>query len=348
MAEITNPHDRFFREVFSRLAWSRDFLRTQLPPAIVETLVLETLELRSGSFLDEELQQYFSDLLFRVRLRTGRDAYVHVLLEHKSYIEHFVALQLLRYKVEVWEQIRAEAKAAAKGADPKQKRREPLKLPPIFPLLVYQGTRKWTVSQHFTDLIDSSEEWQPYVPDFQYAVVSVTDIRETEHFDAVLFRAAIRLMRHIFDPDLADKLPQIWAEFRDLAWGQETQGFLIVMLTYITSATDVSNAELVRSLETSVPEQEETLMATLARQWIQEGITQGIEQGLLSSIRTGLRTRFGPAGEQVMEHIADTHDPAKLQQLVSALFEVNTLAEFQERCRIILADDNSVNGVHLN
>ncbi|MCB0122456.1 MAG: hypothetical protein KDE58_09450, partial [Caldilineaceae bacterium] len=132
----------------------------------------------------------------------------------------------------------------------------------------------------------------------------------------------------------------------------ETQGFLIVMLTYITSATEVSNEELVRSLETTVPEQEETLMATLAKQWMQEGITQGLEQGLeqglLSSIRTGLKTRFGAAGEQVMERIADTHDPAKLQQLVSALFEVNTLAEFQERCRIVLADDRPVNGAHLN
>ncbi|HRW08387.1 MAG TPA: Rpn family recombination-promoting nuclease/putative transposase, partial [Caldilineaceae bacterium] len=248
MAEITNPHDRFFREVFSRLAWSWAFIRTQLPPAIVETLALETLELRSGSFLDEELQQYFSDLLFRVRLRTGRDAYVHILLEHKSYIERFVALQLLRYKVEIWEQIRAEAKATAKQADPKQKRRAPLKFPPIFPLVVYQGTRKWTVSQHFADLIDSSEEWQPYIPDFQYAVTSVADIRETELFDTVLFRAAIRLMRHIFDPDLADKLPEIWAEFRDLAWGSETQGFLIVMLTYITSATEVDNRALIQPL----------------------------------------------------------------------------------------------------
>ncbi len=340
MSEISNPHDRFFREVFSRLEWSRDFIRTQLPLAIVETLALETLELRPGSFLDEELQQYFSDLLFRVKLQTGREAYVYVLLEHKSYVERFVALQLLRYQVEIWEQVRAEAKAEAKT----QKQRKAAKLPPIFPLVVYQGTRKWTVSQHFADLLESGEEWQPYVPHFQYALASVADIRETELFDAVLFRAAIRLMRHIFDADLADKLPEIWSEFRDLAWGPETQGFLIVMLTYITSATSVSNEELVRSLETSVPEKEETLMATLAKQWME----QGIEQGLLSSIRTGLKTRFGTDGEQFMAQIGETHDPYKLQQLVRALFEVNTLAEFQERCRIVLADDKPVTGVHFN
>ena len=347
MPEITNPHDRFFREVFSHLEWSRDFIRTQLPLAIVETLALETLDLRPGSFLDEELQQYFSDLLFRVSLRTGRDAYVYVLLEHKSYVERFAALQLLRYKVEIWEQVRAEAKAAANT----QKRSAARKLPPIFPLIVYHGTRKWQIAQQFADLVEGGEAWQPYLPDFRYEVASVADIRETELFDSVLFRAAIRLMRHIFDPDLADKLPQIWAEFRNLAWGPETQGFLIVMLSYVTSATKVSNAQLVHSLELAVPEQEEALMATLAREWMKQGIEQGIEQGrqaLLDSLRFGLKVRFGTEGEQFIQEIPDVRDLSKLQQMVNALFEVPTLAEFQLRCRMLVGTDTQAKGSHFN
>ena len=37
-----------------------------------------------GSFVDEELRQHHSDVLFRVRLKTGSDAFAYVLLEHKS------------------------------------------------------------------------------------------------------------------------------------------------------------------------------------------------------------------------------------------------------------------------
>ena len=77
MAEIANPHDRFFREVFSRLDLSREFLSKQLPAEIAATLDFATLDLRPGSFLDEELQQYFSDLLFRVNLQTGHPTYVY-------------------------------------------------------------------------------------------------------------------------------------------------------------------------------------------------------------------------------------------------------------------------------
>lgn len=80
MAEIINPHDRFFREVFSRLDLSREFLSQQLPAAIAAALDFATLDLRPGSFLDEELQQYFSDLLFRVNLQTGRPAYVYIFM----------------------------------------------------------------------------------------------------------------------------------------------------------------------------------------------------------------------------------------------------------------------------
>lgn len=83
MTDITNPHDRFFREVFSRLELSSEFLSKQLPEAIAASLDFSTLDLRPGSFLDEELQQYYSDLLFRAKLQTGQAAYVYILLEHK-------------------------------------------------------------------------------------------------------------------------------------------------------------------------------------------------------------------------------------------------------------------------
>ena len=94
--------------------------------------------------------------------------------------------------------------------------------------MIYHGRREWQQSQYFADLVNGAEEWRPYIPDFTYAITSVADVRKTELFTSVFFRAALRLMSHIFDPDLADKLPEIWAEFRNLAWGAETQGFLIV------------------------------------------------------------------------------------------------------------------------
>jgi len=345
MAEIANPHDRFFREVFSRLDLSREFLSKQLPAAIAASLDFMTLDLRPGSFLDEELQQYFSDLLFRVNLQTGHPAYVYILLEHKSYVEWFTGLQLLRYKVEIWEQVRKEQKAKAEQRGKSNKKQKRAKLPPIFPLVIYQQKRKWNAPQYFHDLIDASAEWLPYQPNFKYELVSVVSLRETELFSAVLLRAAIRLMRHIFDPDLAHKLSQIWEEFRSLAWGPDEQGFLIVMLSYITSANaNVTTADLKHSLEMVLADRGGNLVKTLAEQWLE----QGAHRALLDSIRTGLAIRFNAESSQLMHELEQTQDLPKLRQILSALFKTTTLVDFQEACRLVLAGNNVSTNAHLN
>ena len=67
--EITNnPHDRFFKEVMSEREIIRDFLQNYLPAEMVRLIDLESITAEKDSFVEKELQEYFSDLLFRVRL----------------------------------------------------------------------------------------------------------------------------------------------------------------------------------------------------------------------------------------------------------------------------------------
>src|SRR3712207_1294937 len=102
MSELRNPHDRFFKEVFARPEVARDFLESYLPEAVATLLAPSAPQLRQGSFVDEALQEHFSDLLYEVQLTKGDTAYIYVLFEHKSYPEPLVALQLLRYMLRIW------------------------------------------------------------------------------------------------------------------------------------------------------------------------------------------------------------------------------------------------------
>ncbi|MBX3010822.1 MAG: Rpn family recombination-promoting nuclease/putative transposase [Caldilineaceae bacterium] len=355
MPEISNPHDRFFREVFSRLELAREFLSKQLPTAIAVTIDWASLSLRPGSFLDEELQQYFSDLLFRANLQTGEPAYVYILLEHKSYPEWFTGLQLLRYQVEIWEQVRKETKANEAQPVKSKKTKTRTKLPPIFPLVIYQRKRPWHAPQQFHDLIEANAVWGPYLPAFRYELVSVVSLRETELFSAVLLRAAIRLMRHIFAPDLAHQLPAIWEEFRNLAWGPDERGFLLVMLSYVSSANaKVTPEELNHSLAITFPQEGEQVMTTIAQQWLEEGLQQGLQRGLqqgardalLAGIRSGLEARFAIDPAPLLQEIGKIQETTQLQRLLNLLFKVPSLAEFQAAYQVILAniphDDNTL------
>ena len=113
MAELTNPHDRFFKDAMSWPDVTRDFLQYYLPPAVAELLDVSSAELVKDSFVDAELHEHFSDLLCQVSLRAEGGAYVYVLFEHKSYPEPLIAFQLLRYMVQVWRNVLAAAAGAA-------------------------------------------------------------------------------------------------------------------------------------------------------------------------------------------------------------------------------------------
>ena len=104
MAVINNPHDSFFKEVFSRPALTGEFLQQILPPAVLAELDLTTLALRKDSFIDEDLQEQFADLLYAVQLADQSQAFVCVLFEQKSYLQPLLALHMLRYMVRIWEQ----------------------------------------------------------------------------------------------------------------------------------------------------------------------------------------------------------------------------------------------------
>jgi predicted transposase YdaD len=93
--QLGKPHDAFFKQVLSDTALAGTFLREHLPPEVAALLDVEPPELVPGSFVDEELRQHHTDLLFRVHLKVGPDAFAYVLMEHKSHPDPGARLQLL-------------------------------------------------------------------------------------------------------------------------------------------------------------------------------------------------------------------------------------------------------------
>jgi hypothetical protein len=62
------PHDNLFRLAFSQVPHATAHFRATLPPAVVEKVRWETLQLQPGSFVDPELQHLQSDVLYQARL----------------------------------------------------------------------------------------------------------------------------------------------------------------------------------------------------------------------------------------------------------------------------------------
>lgn len=107
MSVLSNPHDRYFKETFARPEIARDFLENYLPPAVRDCLDLSSLTLQKESFIDHELRQHFSDILYQVQTVSQElpqeSGYVYLLFEHKSYPDNLTIFQMLRYCVRIWE-----------------------------------------------------------------------------------------------------------------------------------------------------------------------------------------------------------------------------------------------------
>ena len=304
MADITNLHDLFFKELLARPEVQRDFVAHYLPPTVVAALDLATLEATKDSFVDPELRAHYSDLLFRVDIRTGGPAFLYLLFEHKSRPDRFARFQLLRYTVRIWEDWRRNHSRKS--------------LPPVLPVLFYHGRSRWKISTHFLDLVACPEELRPYLPDFVHHLCDLSTYSDSELRGEAVLRAGLLALKHVFDPDLGVRLPEIVGLFRDVARSPTGLAALEAVLRYLTSATDAFDEPALRqALDQALPTLGGTIMPTLMEQWterarqqgVQQGIQQGQTQGEAALLVRQLERKFTrlPAKYRTRVEAADAH-----------------------------------------
>ena len=99
---LQHPHDHFVREFFSDLDHARAFLRTVTPAALADAWDWAGLRGEPATFIDENLREQHSDLLFSVTTRSGKPAQVYLLFEHKSALDPWLLRQMLGYLARIY------------------------------------------------------------------------------------------------------------------------------------------------------------------------------------------------------------------------------------------------------
>ena len=310
MTDISNPHDKFFKEVFSHKDAARDFVIHYLPVEVTTLLDRESLEICKDSYVDNELRQYFSDVLYRARLKEGSEAWLYLLFEHKSYPERLVLFHLLRYMIRIWEQ------------DVKSKR----PLCPIVPVVVYHGKEKWTSELHFHSLIQMPKALHEYVPAFHCVLCDLAEYPDRAIQGAVMLKVALLLMKYVVRDDLREKLPgilSILGELEDKGSGLE---YLETILRYLASSADNLDKE---DFQGSVPEaffkEGGELMSTLAEKWMQQGKVDESRKVVIEI----LEIRFHTVPSSIKEAVKEIKDLLILEELRKKALVVDSLAQFE-------------------
>lgn len=187
------PHDATFRQFLTQPDIARDFMELHLPPELRICCDLSTLKLESGSFVEDDLRQYFSDVLYSLKTTAG-DGYIHVLIEHQSVPDKHMAFRLMRYAVAAMQR-HLEA-----GHN---------RLPLVIPILFYTGRRTpYPYSTRWLDEFDA-----PALADRLYSrsfpLVDVTVIPDDEIMQHRSMAALTLLQKHIRQRDLAEMMDRL-------------------------------------------------------------------------------------------------------------------------------------------
>lgn len=276
MSDVSNPHDNFFKELLSQPANARDFLRYYLPPAIVAEFDLRKVELVKDAFVDADLQKHLADLLYRVKLKRGDEAFVFVLFEHKSAPDNWVALQILRYIVCLWQQEHTNGVKL---------------LPPVYPIVLYHGRRRWNVPRNLRSLvaIRNDSPMLQFVPEFEYYLVDLAVLREEDLHGAPYLKAGLLALKFIFDRELAIRLPDIFEMLNKEPARPLIEHFKVVSQYLSKVKNAVEPARLKQVVQQVFQDRGEKIMADFFQEWINQGLQQGREQGLQQGLQEGLQ-----------------------------------------------------------
>ena len=253
------PHDAVFRQMLMHQAVAKDFLQLYLPAPFLAICELDSLQLVSGSFVEEDLRASYSDILYSLRTRHG-PGYVYALIEHQSTPDKLMAFRLLRY-----------AQAAMQrhldaGHDT---------LPLVVPILFYQGeATPYPLSMCWFDMF-YSPELARRVYNNPFPLVDITITPDDEIMQHRRIAILELLQKHIRQRDLMLLLEQLVTLIDE---GYTSGSQLVAMQNYMLQRGHTEQADLFYGVLRDRETGGESMM-TLAQWFEEKGIEKGIQQG---------------------------------------------------------------------
>lgn len=187
------------RTIFGNALLTSQFLRNYTNLSIFSNVKPEDIEDVTDHYRAFLGIEFDTDTVKKVRVTIEgkpQDVFVIPLIEHKSYVDYDVAMQMLRYMSVIWYTYAKQQNAIHKDISHSKQFRYPL----IVPIVYYEGTARWTADFHLKDRIENAQKLNGYVPDFTYYLVNCRDYTKEELKDKHDEMSLVMLMNRIQNP----------------------------------------------------------------------------------------------------------------------------------------------------
>jgi len=316
-------HAQFFKKIFSRPDYARDLLRHALPAALHSQLDLDSLHMSPDTYVDETLKEHLADLVIQVVTKSGTTCYVYLLLEHKSTPEQLVGLQLLRYMALQWHKLQQDKKLYHN------------KLPPIVPLVIYQGQQPWPHSCRFQDSVDLPDDnFRAYVPDFTFGLFDTGQVNTEHLYDTLIVKYYTAISRSLDSPHMRQLLPELVGAFTETLQADEAVEMIAIFIRYILRGNSYIEQEHIQQIKRQLPPaQEKQIMNAVTEEWKAEGKILASQEILMDT----LTEEFGAVPPQVSDDINKIQAAETLRGLAKQARKSASIESFHQQLKQVLA-----------
>jgi predicted transposase/invertase (TIGR01784 family) len=279
-------------------------------------LDLDSLTLLPASYVSHDLRQRHGDLVWRLRFKDDRWLYVVLLLEFQSAVDRSMAVRMLTYTALLYQKLIAEGVL-----------RERSGLPPVLPVVIYNGRRPWTAPVDVAELIASGRgaALARYQPSQRYFLVDEARVSGPELPSGNLVSALIALETN---RDRA-RAPALLGALIDLLRKQDDEELTAAFGEW--AAQVLLPRRFGRSVTGPLPRLEEVraMLAETVQEWTAEWVEQGREQGREQGqrellCRQAARKFDAAAAERLAARLEGVEDADRLAQVGDWIIECET------------------------
>ena len=312
-------HDPVYRRIFNRAQIIEEILRRFATGPWAGHLDFSTLSPMPSDFITKYLKKYEADIIWRVRYGPDKGDwfYVFVLLELQSSVQRFMALRVLGYVLRLCEALLEHGYYLAA-------RRPRRLLPPVLPVVLYNGQKPWTAPLSLAELFKPMAGFTP--PNFHYVVLDVNRYSPEELRPVEDVTSGVFLMEQ--SKDLED-LEIILDELEGVVDDPGLVEDIASLVSDVAIKLELDDEELPRARNL-----QEVRMSLLqraekwAQQWMAEGEAKGKAEGqrlgMARTLKNQIQRRFGELPGWAVDRI-DRADVDTLDRLSYQILEARVL-----------------------
>ena len=318
MEQRNFPHDAIYKAIFSEKQMVKSLLLDFVKLPFVADFDFSTLEPFPGSYATPAFTRHENDLVWRVKMN-GRDCLIYIMLEFQSHPEKYMAARIAKYSMLLLGNLIDQAEVEHG-------------LPPILPMVIYNGETKWQAPTSLTQLFMAMPaQLRAYQPSQKYFLLDIrhigASIVKAAHGEASFF---VRLERS----RSPDETRAILKEVIDSCSGPQYDRFRRLLRNFVLCCLE--RGSWTDDLDKPMPMEEFEDMYDNYPQWVKAPWEDGKKEGkrevlgeLAASLTAKLSERFGSVPKSWAAALEKLKEPQQIIDLTGVAYTAQTPGEFE-------------------